>query len=224
MTATLDTVERRSAPAEEKEAVSAAYARRAAEYIDALGSMQGVHPADRVLVEEWSDTLTGPVLDAGCGPGHWTDHLARRLAPRGLAVRGIDRVPVFVEHARERYPDAAFDIGDLEALDAPDGSLGGILSWYSTIHHAPSRIAISMSEFARALAPGGGLLLGYFDGARVESFDHAITGAYRWPAEALGALLEAAGFDVIETHRRTGPAHRPHGAIVCRKRATTSEP
>ena len=50
------------------------------------------------------------------------------------------------------------------AGDEPDGSLGGILAWLSTIHHEPSRIGIPLAEFARTLRPGGGLLLGYFDG------------------------------------------------------------
>jgi hypothetical protein len=29
--------------------------------------------------------------------------------------------------------------------------------------------------------------------------------------------LEAHGFEVLETYRRTGQAHRPHGAIVCQQ-------
>jgi trans-aconitate methyltransferase len=49
------------------------------------------------------------VLDAGCGPGHWTNH----LAGRGLEVRGIDLVPAFIEHARTSYPDVAFDFGSI---------------------------------------------------------------------------------------------------------------
>ena len=57
--------------------------------------MEAVHPADRQLVDTWADEIEGPVIDAGCGPGHWTNYLAER----GVAVRGIDFVPEFVAHA-----------------------------------------------------------------------------------------------------------------------------
>ncbi len=192
--------------------VAEAYSRRAAEYTDLLGSMAAVHPADRLLVEAWADAVVGRVLDAGCGPGHWTGH----LAARGTDVRGIDLVPAFVARARATFPAVPFDVGSIDAVDEADGALGGILSWYSTIHHAPSRIAVPLAEFARILRPGGTLVLGYFDGASVEELDHAVAPAYRWPAPELRARLEDHGFAVVETHRRTGEGHRPHGALVCR--------
>lgn len=150
--------------------VADAYSRRAVEYSDLLGSMEAVHPSDRQLVDCWADGVTGRVVDAGCGPGHW----------------------------------------------------GDILSWYSTIHHAPARIAVPIAEFARTLRPGGTLVLGHFAGSSIEAFDHAVARAFRWPASALQAILESNGFDVVETHSRTGPSHRPHGAIVCRRRIASS--
>ncbi|WP_158252253.1 hypothetical protein [Cryobacterium sp. Y29] len=50
----------------------------------------------------------------------------------------------------------------------------------------------------------------------METFDHAIVKAYPWSAEALGDELRDAGFEVIETHTRTGfhSKPRPHGAIL----------
>lgn len=193
--------------------IATAYAVRAAEYADTLGSMNVVHPSDRQLVDAWSSNVSGPILDAGCGPGHWTDHLHRR----GLDVHGVDIVPEFIDRARAAYPSVPFTLGSIDAIDEPDGSLGGILSWFSTIHHEPLRIMIPLLEFARVLRPGGTLLLGYFDGAEVEPFDHAVVRAYRWPAGELSAVLETAGFDVIETHRRTERGHRDVGAILCER-------
>lgn len=195
-----------------------AYSARAAEYAAQLGSMSAVHPSDRQLVDTWAARVSGPVLDAGCGPGHWTNH----LADLGLDVYGIDAVPAFVEHARSTYPGIRFDVGSIDHIDAPDGSLGGILSWFSTIHHAPSTISTPIAELARTLQPGGRLVLGYFDGTACEPFEHAVLRAYRWPAEDLHVLLDAAGFDVVETHRRTTRGQRPVGAVVCERRATTS--
>lgn len=193
--------------------VTAAYSRRAAEYTDLLGSMEAVHPSDRQLIDSWAQTLTGPVLDAGCGPGHWTNY----LAGRGLAVRGIDLVPAFVEHARSSYPGVAFDLGSIDDIDEPDASLGGVLSWFSTIHHSPAHISEPLAEFARALRPGGGLVFGFFDGSSVEQFDHAVAPAYRWPVNQMRDLLAAGGFEVIETHQRAGQNVRPIAAMVCRR-------
>jgi len=195
--------------------VADAYSRRAGEYVDLFGSMAAVHPSDRQLVETWADGVVGQVLDAGCGPGHWTGHLVRR----GHDARGIDLVPAFVERARSAYPDVPFAVGSIDRMDEPDASLGGILSWYSTIHHAPDGIGVPLAEFARTLRPGGSLLLGYFESeSTVDRFEHAVAPAYRWPATALRALLGDHGFDVVEQHRRTGHGYRPHGAVVARLR------
>jgi SAM-dependent methyltransferase len=190
--------------------VRESYSARAQEYTDLFGSMTSTHPSDRALASSWAATLTGPVLDAGCGPGQWTDFLAEC----GLAASGIDLVPEFVERARLQYPDLSFDIGGFETVDAADESLGGVLSWYSLIHHSPQDIRTPLAEFARVIRPGGGLLVGFFDGATEEAFDHAVTTAYRWPVAELGQELVTAGFEVIETHTRTGSGHRPHGAIT----------
>lgn len=195
--------------------VADAYSRRAGEYTALLGSMDAVHPSDRQLVETWADSVTGRILDAGCGPGHWTDHLARR----GHAVRGIDLAPPFVASARKNFPGVSFTVASIDDVDEPDAALGGILSWYSTIHHAPDRIGVPLAEFARTVRPGGTLLVGFFVGeSSVEPFDHAVAPAYRWPARELHAALRDHAFDVVETHHRVGRGYRPHGAVVCRRR------
>ncbi len=51
----------------------------------------------------------------------------------------------------------------IDNSDASD-SIGGVLAWYSLIHHEPSTIQRALGEFARVLRPGGGLLLGFFVG------------------------------------------------------------
>lgn len=52
------------------------------------------------------------------------------------------------------------------------------------------------------------------------AFDHAVLDAYKWPVTELSQELCTAGFDVIETHTRSGASERPrpHGAIVARRR------
>ncbi|WP_341783036.1 class I SAM-dependent methyltransferase [Leucobacter weissii] len=172
--------------------------------------MDAVAAADRELVLAWAQTLTGPVLDVGCGPGHWTGFLHEH----GFDVTGIDPTPEFIAHARATHPGVPFRKGQAERLDVPDGSLGGVLAWYSLIHCTKPQVRAVLMEFARALRPGGGLLIGFFEGPVFEAFDHAVTTAYRWPVDSLSDLLRHSGFTVIETQSRTDPGVRPHGAIV----------
>lgn len=190
-----------------------AYADRADEYTALLGSMDAVHHADRHLVETWADLTDGTIIDVGCGPGHWTAH----LTGRGCAVRGIDQVPAFIDHARTAHPHAAFDTGSADSLDAAAGSLGGVLSWYSLIHHEPTAIHIPLREIARVLRPNGSLLIGFFVGSTVQAFAHAVTTAYYWPISDLTRELESVGFEVEEAHTRTGPGYRAHGAVIARR-------
>ena len=194
--------------------IADAYSARAAEYIELLGSVESMHPSDAALIASWGDQLEGEALDVGCGPGHWTKFLAQR----GVDIRGVDLTPAFVENARATYPDVRFATGSVEALDASDASLGGVLAWYSLIHHTPDAIRSAVDEIARVLRPGGLLLAGFFEGPVIESFDHAVTTAYRWPTAELGERLRASGFEVVETHTRTSPNTRPHAAIVARRR------
>lgn len=192
-----------------------AYSRRAEEYARLFGSMSAVHPSDRQLVETWADTVTGRVIDAGCGPGHWTNFLAQR----GVAASGVDASEELIAHARRAHPGISFEVGNFDELGVPTGSLGGLLSWYSLIHHQPGAIHVPLSEFARVLSPGAGLLVGFFEGPTIEKFDHAVLDAYKWPVADLVRELRSTGFDVVETHTRAGANERPrpHGAIVARR-------
>jgi SAM-dependent methyltransferase len=193
--------------------VGNAYSQRATEYIEVLGSVDAMHPSDRQLISTWGDQLRGAAIDAGCGPGHWTAFLAKR----GVDVRGVDLVPAFIDHARHNYPDVRFVTGGIDALDASDASLGGVLAWYSLIHHAPDAMGSALDEIARVLRPGGLLLVGFFDGVAVEPFEYAVVTAYRWPVGSMAERLRASGFEIVETHTRTGSGHRPHAAIVARR-------
>jgi len=194
--------------------IACAYARRAAEYTDLLGSMDAVHPSDRQLVETWAAEVDGPVIDAGCGPGHWSAH----IAGRGRDVSGIDITPEFIEIARRRFPGVPFEVGRLDQLAAAPGSIGGVLAWYSLIHHDRDGVCAALAEFARVIHPGGRLLVGFFEGTELERFPHAVITAYRWPTDELSREIESAGFDVVETHTRTRTGSRTHGAIVARRR------
>lgn len=199
-------------------AIAAAYDARAAEYIAVAGSIEQLDAADRAVVADWRDTTEGPLLDAGCGPGLWTQF----LHDGGRDVIGVDLSEEFLASARRTYPHVNFKSGSFRALPVADASLDGILAWYSLIHTAPAELPVVLGEFARALAPGGSLLIGFFDGPPREPFAHAVTQAYFWSVEALGDLLESAGFTISHQEHRARTAAevstRPHAALTAIKR------
>ncbi|MEX3631891.1 class I SAM-dependent methyltransferase [Rothia sp. LK2492] len=189
--------------------VQQAYAARAAEYTAILGAVDDMHELDRSHIERWAEQISGRIIDAGCGPGHWTDFLHRR----GADISGIDLVPEFIESARLRFPDVSFQVSTLRGLDAADGSLNGVLAWYSLIHLPPAELPPVLIELARVLSPQGRLLVGFFEGESAEPLDHAVTTAYCWSVDQMSGLLHDAGFEVIEVEKRQDPGNRPHAAI-----------
>ncbi|TSE00437.1 class I SAM-dependent methyltransferase [Skermania sp. ID1734] len=196
--------------------VRVAYSALADRYISGFGSLDHVHQDDLGLLEKYLVGVSGPVVDAGCGPGHLTAH----LVSRGVDARGIDLVPEFIGHARNAHPCVPFQAESFMPLPADDDDLAGIIAWYSLIHLQAAQVCEALTEFHRALAPEGVLVLGFFDGDDVEPFDHKVTVAYRWPLNVMAELVNDHGFTVAETLTRTDPGHRPHAALVARKVST----
>lgn len=198
--------------------IAAAYDGRATEYIARAGRIDQMDPSDQRVIAQWRDDTRGTLLDAGCGPGHWTVF----LHGGHREVRGIDLSERFLADARARHPQLSFTRGSFRELPLADRSIGGILAWYSLIHLPPADVPAVLAEFARVLVPGGGLLLGFFDGEPGERFDHAVAPAYFWSAQALGRLLRDAGFVVISHERRERSvgetSSRPHGSVTAKLR------
>lgn len=194
--------------------VQNAYGERASEYTAILGSVDDMHELDRNSIERWAEPVMGRVLDAGCGPGHWTDFLSKR----GHDVFGVDLVPEFVESAKMRFPATPFRVSSLRVLDEVDGSLGGVLAWYSLIHVPPAELPEVLSELARVLKIGGRLLVGFFEGESSKPLNHAVTKAYFWSVGEMSSLLSDAGLDVIDVETRQDPGSQPHAAISAIRR------
>ncbi len=194
--------------------VRQAYAVRASEYTAILGSIDGMHELDRNRIERWARQTSGRVLDAGCGPGHWTDFLHKL----GVDVSGIDLVPEFIQSACIRFPDVSFQVASLRALNMADGSVNGVLAWYSLIHLPPAELPQVLAELARVLEPPGHLLVGFFEGEPTEPFDHAVAKAYYWSVDQMSSMLHDAGFEVIDVETRQDPGSRPHAAISAKFR------
>jgi len=194
--------------------VGRAYDARAAEYIELIGEVGQLADADREEIGRWADATTGRILDAGCGPGLWTAF----LHDAGRDVVGMDLSERFIAHARAQHPQLEFVHGSFAEIPVPDASFGGILAWYSLIHTPPPDLPSVLAEFARVLAPGGSILIGFFEGTPREPFAHAIATAYFWTSDALQPLLEAAGFTVTAFESRPRipgeVSSRAHAAVT----------
>ena len=129
-------------------------------YAEAYADELDDAPLERGLLRcfaEFSARVDGPVADVGCGPGHVTLH----LTDLGCDTRGIDLSPRMIEIARSRHPDLKFDTGSFLELPAGDGEWAGAVALYSIIHLAPEERTAAYRELARAVRPGGALLVSF---------------------------------------------------------------
>ncbi len=176
----------------------------AEDYAKSFADELAAKPFDRALLDAFAGSVTGPVLDIGCGPA---GHITRYLADRGMSIGGVDLSPRGVEVARATHPDLPFTVADLRSLPVAAGSLAGIVAFYSVIHLPRPELPVAFAEFHRVLSPGGALLIAMHGGS-------GETGADDWfdrdvsvratlvELPELGRLLTNAGFAIVERHQR----------------------
>ena len=171
------------------------YDRVADRYVDlGVGDLSG-EPWLRAVLSGFAEQVRGPVLDVGCGPGQ----VSAFLAERGVQVSGIDLSPRMVALARQRFPELRFEVGSATDLGVPAGSLGGVLGWWSLFHLPRVRMLSVFEGFARALVPGGLVLVGFHVGAgdlhRTEAYGGVPVGwtTHLWQPGDLRELLAEAG-------------------------------
>ncbi len=199
--------------------VQAAYSAIHTRYIEVCGYLEFLDPEDTSFA--LTHLSPGPVLDLGCGPGHFT----KFLTDAGIPATGIDMVPEFITHARTTYPGIPFELGSLRTLDAPTASVPAVLAWFSLIHLDPTELPTVLAEFHRVLTPGGRLVIGFFESIdTIEPFPHKVTTAYRWPADHLSETLHKAGFtEVDRLHHPAAGDVRPHGALAVAKSSSPGD-
>jgi SAM-dependent methyltransferase len=133
----------------------------AADYADVVRAALARDPYLRGALAMFAGMVEdGPVVDVGCGPGHVTAHL-RDL---GVDAFGVDLSPGMVAVARRNHPGPRFEVGSMTDLDLPDGSVAGLLAWWSLIHVPDELVATVFRQFRRVLRPGGPVLLGFHVG------------------------------------------------------------
>jgi len=166
------------------------------------------------------------VLDAGCGPGQWTELLVQL----GVRACGMDLSPAMVAIASRHRPDLRYEVGSMLDLNVPDGSIAGILAHFSLIHLPPHLLPTVLAKFARAVESNGPLLIGVqiADAAGDEGwvlYDHKASPAYLWTLDALVAHLREHGFAEL-ARLRIEPLSQgkpPAGYLLARRR-TSDEP
>jgi SAM-dependent methyltransferase len=112
-----------------------------------------IHLEETALLPLLAGLPPGRALDAACGTGRVSAH----LAAAGHDVLGVDTTPAMLERARAKVPDARFVEGRLEALPVDDASFD-LAVCALALDHA-TEIAPAIAELARAVGPGGRVIL-----------------------------------------------------------------
>jgi SAM-dependent methyltransferase len=112
---------------------------------------------DSTLVAQVSGMTPGRAMDVACGSG--TN--AVWLAARGWRVTGVDWSAVALEKARARAARAGVEVtwieADLLEWTPPPGSVDLVTVLY--LHLVPDERRVAYAAVARAVAPGGHLLV-----------------------------------------------------------------
>ncbi|MEH0424007.1 class I SAM-dependent methyltransferase [Streptomyces sp. B21-083] len=185
-------------------------------------------PLERAVISAYAEFVrrsgggSGQVADLGCGPG-WVTALLDSL---GLSVFGLDVSASMLAVARREHPGIRFEQGSMLELDLADGTLAGVVSWYSTIHTPADQLPALFAEFRRVLAPGGHLLLGFQAGDVHKHHDQpfgrpvSMTFQRRRP-ERIAELLTEAGFTLTSqtvraAYEEAGESS-PHAFLMARR-------
>jgi len=183
----------------------------ASDYAAAFAGELATKPFDRALLDDFAAACGGLVLDVGCGAA---GHVTRYLADQGTDVMGVDLSPASMEVARACQPGLRFEVADMRDLPAEDGSVAGIVAFYSVIHLPRQQVPAALAEFRRVLRPGGVLLIAMHGGTgEIQSDDWfgqpVSVRASLWSLVDLTTAVQAAGF-VVRRHCARAPYPAEH--------------
>jgi SAM-dependent methyltransferase len=133
------------------------------------------------------------IVELGPGTGFYVSEWQRRGA---RSVVGLDITAVSRDELRSRFPAYRFEQADVtETWPLADGS-ADVVAAFDVLFHVvdDARLATALAECARALRPGGALLISdlFLHGSAVEGFHQVVR-----PLDQFARLLAAAGFDIV---------------------------
>ncbi|MET9452146.1 class I SAM-dependent DNA methyltransferase [Streptomyces cinerochromogenes] len=195
----------------------------AVSYADRMRDALDREPYLRAALALFADSVRatggGPVADVGCGPGHVTAH----LNAAGVDAFGIDLSPAMIDLARREHPGLRFEVGSMTDLGLCDGSVSGLLAFWSLIHVPDTAVPAALGHFRRVLRPGGPLLLGFHVGDRTLLKTQGYGGHpmhlnvhHRRPGQ-VSDLLRAAGFTVEAQLLLDLDANTPGAVLFARR-------
>ncbi|ROU05555.1 class I SAM-dependent methyltransferase [Lysobacter enzymogenes] len=154
---------------------------------------------------------SGQVLEIGSGPGWDADF----LETLGVRVRRTDVTEAFVRFQLERGKNAH----RLDLLtDEIEGVYDGIAMLYVLQHFEREQVDAVLDKLARGLAANGVLLMSHMLGEGEEwEGDGGDYRVVRWPAAAMDARLQRAGF-AVESESFIDSERRPWRSVLARKR------
>ncbi|MFI6241652.1 class I SAM-dependent methyltransferase [Micromonospora sp. NPDC050795] len=180
-------------------------------------------PYERTALASFAELVLaaggGPVADVGCGTGRITAH----LHTLGVDAFGIDLSPGMIDVARRDHPELRFEVGSMTDLDLADGSVAGLVAWYSLIHIPDDQIGVVFAHFRRVVRPGGPLLLGFHVGDETTLKTEGYGGhpmnvrVHRRQPAQVAAWLRQSGFTIDSQTTVTSAESRLGGIIVGRR-------
>ncbi|MCG5447045.1 class I SAM-dependent methyltransferase [Micromonospora sp. NIE79] len=180
-------------------------------------------PHERAVLASFAERVQGagggPVADIGCGTGRITAY----LHTLGVDAFGIDLSPGMIDVARRDHSELRFEVGSMTDLDLADGSVAGLVAWYSLIHIPDDQIGVVLAHFRRVVRPGGPLLLGFHVGDETTLKTEGYGGhpmnvrVHRRQPAQVAAWLRQSGFTIDSQTTVTSAESRLGGIIVGRR-------
>ena len=156
---------------------------------------------DRELLDLFAASVTDPVVEVGCGPGH----IGAYVRERGRLVIGLDLSLGMTRRASRRLDSVM--VADMRSLPLMSRTVSGLLAFYSVIHVRRTELDTVLLEFARVLQPGGRLLFSAHEGrGEIERDDFlgepVPVVATLFELDELVGATRAAGLEIARAERR----------------------
>ncbi len=183
----------------------ATYDTVARRYADEIAGELAGKPFDRDFLDRFAELVKGQghVVELGAGPGH----VAAYLAERGVDVSALDLSSAMVDEAKRLFPGLQAVVGDMLDLPYANGSLAGVIAFYSIIHFDDAQLELAFTEMARVVRAKGLVALAFHVGDEVVHREQwwdmpVVLDARFLPVELVTRLLGEAGFDIASVEER----------------------